>query len=169
MSFIRSFPAVTTPEANTIILGSAPGKASLNAGQYYAHPRNQFWPIMTTIVSFPLASSYQTKLRELCLARIALWDVVKTCERPGSMDANIDKHSVTPNDFASLLSSSPSIERVLFNGAAAERLFREYVLETIPTAKLAFKTLPSTSPAYASMSFENKLKAWKSGISIWTP
>jgi len=98
---IRSFPPVATSEARVLILGSMPGIASLTAGQYYAHPRNAFWRIMGKLVGAGPENPYDERLRILKKGGIALWDVLDSCVRPGSLDANISNE--TPNDFAIFL------------------------------------------------------------------
>ena len=160
MTLIHSFPPVSARDATTLILGSMPGIASLTAGQYYAHPRNQFWPLMGELVGAGPQLSYPQRISALKTARIALWDVMASCVRPGSLDARIDPHSVTANDFAGFLQSHRAITSVFFNGAAAEGAFLRHVERTLPRA-LALTRLPSTSPAHAALSFAQKLDAWR--------
>ncbi len=167
MSRVRSFKPVANPAARTLILGSMPGRASLAAGQYYAHPRNAFWRLLGEILGFDPALLYATRLRLLRKNRIALWDVLGSCVRPGSLDSAIKKSSVTPNALAPFLRRHPGIKRVLFNGAKAEECFKKYVLPSLPRAfsRLEYRRLPSTSPAHASRSYAEKLKAWRSALS----
>ena len=160
---VRSFPPVSAPDARLLILGSMPGRASLAAVQYYAHPRNAFWPIMEEILAIPGAMSYEERLLAHKDRRIALWDVLASCVRPGSLDSNIEAPSILPNDFSSFFSKHPRIHTVFFNGSMAEQSWKRHVLPTLPPA-LRPKTslrLPSTSPAHAGRTFEEKTEAWK--------
>jgi hypoxanthine-DNA glycosylase len=138
-----------------------PGVASLRAGQYYAHPRNLFWPILGELLGLPPETPYAERARALSAAGIALWDVLQSCTRAGSLDADIKKDSVVPNDFATFFAHHPRVTRVYFNGSAAEQCFRRWVLPTLPARDLAYERLPSTSPAHAAMSYEEKLAAWR--------
>jgi hypoxanthine-DNA glycosylase len=165
MTDIRSFPPIADVTANILILGSMPGEESLRAGQYYAHRRNAFWSIMGELVGASPALPYQARALRLKNFGIALWDVLETCKRHGSMDANIEASSIFPNDFKTFLQKHPKITHVFFNGSMAEQYFRKHVLPTLEPLlglhPLYFQRLPSTSPAHASMTYEQKLKAWK--------
>jgi hypoxanthine-DNA glycosylase len=165
MSHIQSFPPIADATANILILGSMPGRESLRAGQYYAHPRNAFWTIMGELVGAAPTLPYQTRTQKLKSAGIALWDVLASCTRHSSMDADIDAASICPNDFASFLLKHPNITHIFFNGGMAEQCFRKQVqplLAPLPGHRpLHYQRLPSTSPAHASMSYQQKLKAWK--------
>ena len=156
----HGFPPLATSRATRLILGSMPGADSLRAGQYYAHPRNAFWRIMGELFGADPSLSYAARARKLGAAGIAVWDVIASCSRPGSLDAHIDRASVTPNDFASFLAIHRSITHVYFNGAAAEQLFMRLALPTVDPCALEFRRLPSTSPAHARLNFERKLAAW---------
>ena len=158
---IQSFPPIENPKATTLILGSMPGKESLRAGQYYAHPRNAFWPIMGELVGAGPALPYEARIQKLKSAGIALWDVLASCTRHSSMDADIDTSSICANDFAAFFRTHPRIAHVFFNGTMAEQCFHKYVLATLQTLPMHFLRLPSTSPANAVMSYEQKLKAWR--------
>lgn len=139
-----------------------PGVASLNAGQYYAHPQNRFWPIMGRLLGFDLAQTSYVQ-RTVCLtnAGIALWDVLQSCERPGSLDSAIRRETQVANDFTVFFAAHPLIHRVYFNGAHAEQVFHRYVGPLLSEqSTLEFVRLPSTSPAHASLSFEDKLALW---------
>lgn len=161
MSYINSFPAIATPDAKILILGSIPGKASLNAEQYYAHPRNQFWPIICEVLMIDSNCPYPSRIQALIEAGIALWDVVKYCYRESSLDAAIVKHTIITNDFANFFLEQPLITHVFFNGLAAEQTFRKHVQPGIPPGNLIYQRLPSTSPAHAAMSFQDKLSEWR--------
>ena len=160
MAAVCSFPPVAAPDARLLILGSMPGEASLRAGQYYAHPRNAFWPIMGDLLGFSPDLPYADRLQCLTAAGIALWDVIAGCERSGSLDADIVRTSVRANDFAGFLAAHPSIERVCFNGAAAETNFRRHVLPHATANHCRLLRLPSTSPAHAARGYAEKLAAW---------
>lgn len=155
---ICSFLPVATSEARTLILGSMPGIASLTAEQYYAHPRNAFWRIMGELVGAGPEKPYDERLRILNTRGIALWDVLDSCVRPGSLDTNISNES--PNDFVKFFASHTSITHVGLNGRKAATLFKKYAAPACP-ARMIVKGLPSTSPAYAAMSLERKSAEWR--------
>jgi hypoxanthine-DNA glycosylase len=165
MSRVRSFPPAAGPGAKALILGSMPGAASLAAGQYYAHPRNLFWPIMTELLGASGPLPYEARLRLLRRAGIALWDVLESCVRPGSSDSDIERATMRPNAVASFLRARPSIKYVFFNGSKAEECFRRYVLPSLPPGSgIKYARLPSTSPAHAALSRRRKLAAWKTAL-----
>jgi hypoxanthine-DNA glycosylase len=159
--FIHSFPPIAAPKATVLILGSMPGKASLLAKQYYAHPRNAFWPIMGELFGAGPDTPYARRVRVLERAGVAVWDVLASCTRASSLDSDIDEDSIVPNDFASFFRAHPRIERVFFNGSKAEASFRRHVLRELAVTRLRFERLPSTSPANASWSQARKLRAWR--------
>ncbi len=159
MKRVHGFAPIADVDAAVLILGSMPGVASLRAGQYYAHPRNAFWPIVASLLAFDTAMPYESKTRALTAARIALWDVLGSCTRAGSLDSNITRE--VPNDFPAFLRAHRRIARVYFNGAKAENTFRRHVLPALDGHMLRFTRLPSTSPAHAAMSFERKCAAWR--------
>jgi len=144
-----------------LILGSMPGKASLRAEQYYAHPRNAFWRILSECFGIAVDAPYERRLAELVDQRLALWDVLRSCTRESSLDSDIVEASIEPNDFAAFLGAHPDLRVVCFNGAKAEACFRRYVLPELPERDLAYHRLPSTSPANASISYADKLAAWQ--------
>ncbi|QQG36739.1 MAG: DNA-deoxyinosine glycosylase [Micavibrio aeruginosavorus] len=153
---IHSFPPVVRTDARILVLGSMPGQASLRAGEYYAHPRNQFWPIMEILLGAGPNRPYQKRLDILQENGIALWDVLHSCARAGSLDSDI--RDERPNDIAGMLAAAPAITRVYFNGAKAEAAFHRHVY--VGCRPLSCFRLPSTSPAHAGMSFDEKLKRW---------
>jgi len=163
-----SFPVGGRAVARTLVLGSMPGAASLAAGQYYAHPQNQFWPIMETICGAGRALPYALRLERLKEYRIALWDVLQSCVRPGSLDSAIEASSAVPNDIPALLRSHVQITRICCNGGTAYReLLRHFgpVLQR-EFARVAIVKLPSTSPAHAGMRLAQKLSAWKAAVQL---
>ncbi len=165
MSTLYSFPPIVAPSATTLVLGSMPGKASLDANQYYAHPRNAFWKIMGELYGFSASDDYLTRVAALKRAHIALWDVLRSCERPGSLDSNIVESTIIANDFPTFFKNHPSIERVVFNGGKAEAAFKKYVLPNLTLkAKISFHRAPSTSPAHAALSAEKKRDLWKQNL-----
>jgi len=166
MHHVKSFPPIENPQASILILGSMPGKASLRAGQYYAHPRNAFWTIMGELVGAVPGLSYPERIEKLRSAGIALWDVLACCARDGSLDADIVEDTISPNDFNGFFLRHTQIAQVYFNGGMAEKCFQRYVLPTLEVQPLNFKRLPSTSPAHASMSYAQKLNVWASAIKI---
>ena len=161
MTRVRSFAPVGDGNATRLILGSMPGVASLRAGQYYAHPRNQFWRILGELLAMEPGMSYADRVGVLSSAGIALWDVLESCTRVGSLDADIESGSIIPNDFARFFARHPQVRRVYFNGSTAEQCFRRRVLPLLPAGSLMYERLPSTSPAHAALSYEEKLAAWR--------
>lgn len=158
---VRSFAPVAGPDAALLILGSMPGKASLAAGEYYAHPRNLFWNLMGELLGAGPNMSYCDRLERLKQHRIALWDVIAQCERDSALDSDIVEASIVVNDFASFFAQHPRIQHVYFNGALAEQAFRKHVLPRLPRElHLSMLRLPSTSPANAAISKAEKLAAW---------
>lgn len=157
---LNGLAAVASPEATVLILGSMPGAVSLAQQQYYAHPRNLFWPIMAQLCQFDASAAYGEKLQQLTASGIALWDVIDSCQRQGSLDSAIRDEQV--NDFATFLAEHRNIRAIGFNGAKAWHSYKRYVLPTqsIP-AHIALLQLPSTSPAHAAVSFEQKLAQWQ--------
>ena len=138
-----------------------PGRHSLAAGQYYAHPRNLFWRIMATLLGFEPQTPYRGRLKALREARIALWDVMHSCKRAGSLDASIDADTIKANDFPSFFRSRKEIGRVFFNGATAQATYVRHVMSSVEPLGLRYLRLPSTSPAHAALSYEQKLAAWR--------
>ena len=157
----RSFSPIENRKARILILGSMPGAASLRAGQYYAHPHNAFWPIMGALVGADPALPYRARTAALKAAGIALWDVLASCEREGSLDADIRHDSVVVNDFPVFFAAHPHLTDVFFNGGMAETCFRRHVALHIGGTPLRFARLPSTSPANASISRARKLELWQ--------
>lgn len=158
---IYSFPPIATPDARILILGSMPGILSLQKQQYYAHPRNGFWRITAEILDFDATAPYEQRVQALQDSNIALWDVLHSCDREGSLDAAITRASMVPNDFVTFFSLHPRIEHVFFNGGTAESVFLKTVRPAIAHFdRISYRRLPSTSPAHAALSHAQKLQAW---------
>ena len=153
---IKGLPPISAKDAHTLILGSMPSKKSIQRRQYYAHPQNAFWKMMTRILGE--ADNYQKKTKLLKNHKIALWDTIRTCERTGSLDAAIKNRKYNPiEDF---LKQHPKIKRILLNGGTAQNFYRRCAKHKI---HLPYTRLPSTSPAN-TMKFELKLKAWRKAL-----
>lgn len=159
----RGFPPIAAPDATVLILGSLPGQASLAAGQYYAHPRNAFWPILASLLGFGADAPYAERVAALVRAKIAVWDVCAAARRPGSLDSAIARDSVQANDFAAFFERHPRIARIGFNGAAAADLYRRHGL---PLRGIASARLPSTSPANAGLDLAAKRLEWMRFLSL---
>lgn len=161
MALIHSFPPAAAYDAHTLILGSIPGDASLRAGEYYANPRNHFWKILGALVGAGPELPYPSRLERLTGAGFALWDVLRSCERQGSLDSSIISSTITPNDFATFLAAHPGVQRIFFNGTAAEAAFRRFVIPALPTLRCSLHRMPSTSPANARFTLKHHLEAWQ--------
>ncbi len=161
-SRVESFGPLEPPSARLLILGSMPGIASLRAQQYYGHPRNQFWPMMEALFGVPASAAYAERIAGLHAQGIALWDVLRACERPGSLDASIVRGSEQANDFASFLDRHPALKVIALNGGTARDAFHRHVLPMLGERLSAIRliALPSTSPANASISAAAKRAAW---------
>lgn len=162
MARVHGFPPIAEPGARVLILGSMPSVESLARQQYYAHPRNAFWPIVTSLLGIETAE-YEERCREVAERGVAIWDVLRDCVRPGSLDSAIDEKTAAVNDFGVFFADHPNIARVFFNGAKAESLFSGRVLPELDgrAAAIPRVRLPSTSPAHAGMRFEQKKAAWR--------
>ncbi len=162
MTRIRGFPSISRPDARVLILGSMPSRESLTQQRYYAHPRNGFWPIICDLFDLT-GTDYAQKVQQLEIRGIAVWDVLKTCFRTGSLDSDIDNSSIVTNDFQTFFMQHPQIRRVFFNGAKAESIYLKHVLPGLDGLPATFKLqrLPSTSPAHASLSLDEKKAAWR--------
>lgn len=159
---ITSFPPVVAEGARFLILGSMPGVESLRREQYYAHPRNLFWPIMRELFGFDVTLPYIERLAHLQSVGVAIWDVLQHCERQGSLDIHIKAEY--PNDFATFLTQYPAVRAIGFNGQKAAQSFQRLVFPNLPgslTQRLTLLPLPSTSPANAGQSRQAKIAQWK--------
>jgi TDG/mug DNA glycosylase family protein len=157
------FAPVAGPAVHIIVLGSLPGTRSLREQQYYAHPQNAFWPIMERV--FGIHGSYRDRCAQLVAHGVGLWDVLASAARPGSLDANISLSTARANDIAAFAKQHAEICRVVFNGKKAEQLFCRYVDTDGLNSSIELRGLPSTSPAYAALSFQDKLTAWREALS----
>lgn len=160
---IEGFAPIADDKAKILILGSMPSVVSLHKQQYYAHDRNTFWPIMMTLLSASPNAEYMRRQQTLQNNYIAVWDVLQSCNRQGSLDASIDMASVKVNDFDSFFDKHSAIGTVFFNGAKAEAVYRKHVLSSLPGKfdYLQYHRLPSTSPAHAAMSLQDKTEQWR--------
>lgn len=158
---LEGLPPIGEPNPRLLILGNMPSVLSLATAQYYGNPRNAFWRIMGELFGFAPDAPYENRAQRLARHGIAVWDVLKHCRRVGSLDSAIEPDSMVANDFGEFFAARPRIERVYFNGAAAERNFARLVgLE----AAVTFQRLPSTSPAQ-TMRYADKLAAWSTALS----
>jgi hypoxanthine-DNA glycosylase len=166
MTTIHSFLPISRADANLLILGSMPGRMSLQRKQYYAHPRNAFWPIAGELFGFDANLSYRQRRRALEQSRTAVWDVLKTCTRNTSLDSDIIESSIVTNDFNRFFAGHPDICLIVFNGAKAERVFLRNVISELDSRHrdIPRVRLPSTSPAHAAMSFDQKLSNWRQAL-----
>ncbi len=155
---LTGLPPIIDQRARVLILGSFPSAASLAAGQYYAHPRNQFWRLLGAVLGQPLQDSdYPFRVASVQAAGIAIWDVFASCSREGSLDASI--RDPVANELGALREQAPKLRRICFNGRMAARRIRE--VEALGFAALV---LPSTSPAHAGMSLAAKLARWRAAL-----
>ncbi|MCW2512781.1 MAG: DNA-deoxyinosine glycosylase [Mycobacterium sp.] len=151
----EGLPAVIGDDARVLLLGSFPSERSLVAGEYYANRRNQFWPLLATLFGFDADLPYEQRIDVVTSHGVALWDVVHSCRRAGSMDAKIDRKSLVINDFEPLFAEYRGIQRIFVNGLTALELFERHVETTLPVVRL-----PSSSGALP-MSFADKLTRWR--------
>jgi hypoxanthine-DNA glycosylase len=158
MTRVESFPPIASEKSRILILGSMPGEPSLKASEYYAHRRNAFWRIMGELFDASPSLPYGDRLGRLQSEGVALWDCLRACVRPGSLDTSITEE--VANDFPAFFAKYPTITHVFFNGNKAETVFRRHVLSSLPKDRHIFIRLPSTSPAYAAMPFEAKVQEW---------
>ncbi len=157
MQSIRSLLPTANADAKILILGSMPGVRSLEAGQYYAHPRNDFWPLLFEVLRENDPGSYDARITALLQHKIALWDVIYECEREGSLDKNIK--AAVPNDIRGFLKNHPLIKTVCFNGTTAQRT---YFAHFEAQEDISYLLLPSSSPVPRRhvRTREDKLPKW---------
>ena len=162
----HGFGPVARADARVLILGSLPGKVSLERREYYAQPRNSFWRIMGELAGASPDLPYLDRLRLLKEDRIALWDVCAAGCRVGSLDSSIQMSTVKTNDFIPFLRAHPHIGLICFNGTKAKEIF-DLNVRCKPHAlfeRIRFEVLPSTSPAHAAMNYEKKLARWRMAL-----
>ncbi len=151
------FDPIIDKDSRILILGSFPGVKSLEEQQYYAHPRNQFWKILFTLLNEDFSENYQDRIHLVQKHKIALWDVINTCDRKGSLDSAIENEE--RNDLLKLLEQNPQIKSIYCNGKKAY----ESLLKLVGfNFNIPINALPSTSPAHAALSFQGKLEQWSS-------
>jgi hypoxanthine-DNA glycosylase len=160
----EGFPPVAGPDARILVLGSLPGQRSIAERQYYAHPQNVFWAMMRELLG--VEGTYVDRCEQLVRNRIALWDVLASSVRPGSMDADIRLNSACANDFDAFFAAHPELELIAFNGKKAEQMFAKFGVGRSIDESIRRIGLPSTSPAFAAMSFSGKLDAWREVIRL---
>ncbi len=162
MTDVRGFAPITGNGARLLVLGSLPSQLSLQTQQYYGNPQNKFWSIMGALFTAGPELPYGARADRLIECGVAVWDVLHSSVRPGSMDSAIDQSTAVANDFMTFFAQQPDISLVCFNGQKAAQLFSRLVASSLDATcdRLRYKTLPSTSPAHASMSFDEKLVQW---------
>ena len=151
----RSFDPIVYGNTKILVLGSLPGKKSLELREYYGHPRNRLWKILAHITNNEIPQNYERKKEFLFKYNIGLWDVAHSAYREGSLDSNIKKER--PNDIESLLESHESIRVIGFNGKKAEKMFYKFFKEK---TQRRYVPLPSTSPANMAINFEEMCSRW---------
>ena len=157
----EGFSPVAARDARILILGSLPGRRSILEQQYYAHPQNAFWRIMRDVLG--ISGSYRERCMGLTAHGVALWDVLRSSVRPGSMDADIRIASAEANDFSRFFEEFRDIEKVLCNGRKAAALYERFVLPEL-SIEMPVAVMPSTSAAYASMRYDSKLEIWSAAL-----
>ena len=157
---LEGLPPIADAGARILILGNMPSVTSLAAQQYYGNPRNAFWRITGDIFGFDPGADYELRARALRDRGVAVWDVLRLCRRRGSLDSAIEPDSMMANDFETFFDAHPAIDRVIFNGAAAEKNYDRLAGIDRP---LRYRRLPSTSPAQ-TMRYADKLTAWRSAL-----
>jgi double-stranded uracil-DNA glycosylase len=161
-----AFEVVARADARVLVLGSLPGQVSLQRREYYAQPRNAFWRIMGEIAGASPDVPYKDRLRRLIGHGIALWDVCAAGCRAGSLDSAIELSTVETNDFSEFLRVHSDIALICFNGQKAKEIFDRKVRQEPPHifARVRYEVLPSTSPAHAGMSYQEKLARWRAAL-----
>ena len=152
--------------ARVLILGSLPGVRSLAQNEYYAQPQNAFWRIMDALIGAGPSLDYERRVERVRASGLAVWDVIRAAVRAGSLDSAIDRATIEANDFATFFAAHRELVLVCFNGRTAAELWRRRVVPTLTREWRAIETrvLPSTSPAYAGMPFEEKLRRWRAAL-----
>lgn len=168
MDRIYGFPPAVTPATRVLVLGSIPSVASLEIEQYYGKPQNAFWRIMGALFGAGPEHPYATRLALLNAHGVGLWDVVASCVRPGSLDSNIRMRDVEVNDFSALFDRCTAIQHVVFNGRKSEDIFGKRVQPGLAAKQpaLVYHSMPSTSPAMATLDFAGKLDRWRELLQV---
>ena len=158
----QGFAPIVGPGARVLVLGSLPSRQSIADQQYYAHPQNQFWPIMDALVGASRARPYSERVDLLKRAGIAVWDVLHESVRPGSMDSAINTRNSVANDLQQFLLEHRDIVAICFNGQTAAKIFDRQIRPSISIGhrEIIYYVMPSTSPAYASISLQVKQQQW---------
>lgn len=162
MSTLTGLPPIENAAARLLVLGSMPGAMSLHAARYYGHPQNLFWAFMGRLVGAHPVLPYDERIRRLAESGVALWDVIASCEREGSLDSAIRK--ARANDFGDFFARHPRLRMVAFNGATAEQVFLRHVPSTTIPEGIALRRLPSTSPANRQLDTASKFIAWRTAF-----
>lgn len=158
---LHGLAPIVGDDPRVLVLGNMPSSLSLASLQYYGNPRNAFWRITGAIYGFDADAPYEDRTAALRADGVAVWDVLRSCRRVGSLDSAVERDSMVPNDFTCFFKQYPTIRRVVFNGAAAEANFGRMV-GSPPRPPVR---LPSTSPAQ-TMRFEDKLHVWRAGLNL---
>ncbi len=163
---VYSFPPIADAQTRVLILGSMPGERSLQANQYYAHPQNAFWKIMDALVGAGRHLDYAARLEKLLAHGIGMWESLKSCQRVGSLDSAIIPATMEANDFNAFYAAHPKISHVFFNGGTSATVYQRRVMPQLSRqfAHLHHQRLPSTSPAHATLRFEQKLEVWRTAL-----
>lgn len=162
---LQALPWIAAGNARLLVLGTMPGAESLRRQQYYAHPQNQFWRLAFAAFGGTDPGTYPERVAFLMKHRVALWDVLETCVREGSLDANIKGGSERPNDILGFLQQHSGVHAVALNGGTAARLFRSLILPTLGALSrpMNVRPMPSTSPAH-TVPFAAKLGRWRAAF-----
>lgn len=157
------FPAQVTAQCRVLVLGSMPGVASLQAAQYYAHPRNRFWPVMAALAGIDATLPYAARMQALNAAGVGVWDVIGQCARRGSLDASIVRGTEVPNALPALIDGLPALQAIACNGGTAHRAFERFIVPQLsaPARAVPVWSLPSTSPANAAWPLPRLVHAWQ--------
>lgn len=157
---IQGLPPIVGDGPSVLLLGSMPSVQSITHGQYYAHPQNAFWPLVSELFQFPLGKEYSENTEALKTKGVAVWDVLAACERKGSLDSAIISGTQVLNPIDQLLAKLPTIKVIGLNGSAAFSLFNKHQLPLLDEDVYKIVKLPSTSPAYAAMNRQQKQQVW---------
>jgi hypoxanthine-DNA glycosylase len=166
---VESFPAQVGEGCVLLVLGTVPSVRSLELRQSYGHRFNLFWPFMGELFDAGPELPYAERIARLQRRGIGIWDVLKHCERPGSLDSSIVADSEVPNDIPRLLQVHPTIRAIALNGGKAQQSFRRHIAPRFDAklqTRVTLLDLPSTSPANASMTRAEKFARWQA-LSQW--